>query len=80
MKTQWIFIQPHLNWLKKFNLYGCQRKGWLPPNYGKKSYHEMNEAERKVIDAYEGEKEYAEVICRKDYYIADTSKMLMLGA
>lgn len=70
----------NLELLKKFNLYGCQRKGWLPPSYGKKSYNEMNEAERKVIDAYEGEKEYAEVIRRKDYYIADTSKMLMLGA
>lgn len=28
--------------LKKFNIYGSQKKGWLPPAYGKKKYSEMN--------------------------------------
>lgn len=27
--------------LKKFNIFGSQKKGWLPPSYGKKQYKDM---------------------------------------
>ena len=41
--------------LKSFNLYAGQRKRWLPPTYGKKSYHDMAAADRRVVDSYEGD-------------------------
>lgn len=56
--------------LAKFNLYGCQRKGWLPPCYGKKAYSDMTDDEQAVINVYEGKDAYAKVLARKDYYIA----------
>ena len=40
--------------LKKFNIFGSQHKGWLPPSYGKKGYEEMDEEEKAVIDEFEG--------------------------
>jgi hypothetical protein len=68
----------NLELLKKFNLYGSQRKGWLPPSYGKKSYREMTPAEKAVVDSFEGEKEYSKVLKNKDYYFVDTKSLLML--
>ena len=64
--------------LKKFNLFGSQRKGWLPPCYGKKVYQDMTEEEKSVIDEFEGEKSYAETLSNQDYYIQDTRTVLMI--
>lgn len=64
--------------LKKFNLFGSQRKGWLPPCYGKATYEEMNDESRAVIDEFEGAESYAETMSDLGYYIQDTKKMLQL--
>lgn len=65
--------------LHKFNVFGSQRKGWLPPVYGKAGYKDMNQEERAVINDFEGEESYARVIKNKDYYISDMSGLLMLA-
>lgn len=65
--------------LKKFNIFGAQRKGWLPPSYGKKGYKEMEPEEKAVVDEFEGEKSYSEVVSNTGYYICETSSLLMLG-
>lgn len=44
--------------LEALNIYGSKMKGWLPPSYGKKHYKDMNEDERIVIDAFQGEEAY----------------------
>lgn len=64
--------------LKKFNIFGSQRKGWLPPGYGKKSYADMTSEERQVIDEFEGEKSYMDTFTNHDYYLTSGSEMLML--
>lgn len=66
--------------LKKFNLFGCQRKGWLPPSYGKKKYSEMDAEERRVIDEFEGEASYAETLKNKEYFICEDSSLAKLLA
>ena len=63
--------------LKKFNIYGSQKKGWLPPAYGKKKYSEMNLDEQAVINAFEGEKEYAKVMAASEYYFSDVEMFLL---
>ncbi len=68
----------NLELLKKFNIFGSQYKGWLPPSYGKKSYDDMTDEEKAVIDSFEGEKEYSKVYNKPDYYITSTSNLLML--
>lgn len=60
--------------LKKFNIFGCQRKKWLPPGYGKKTYQEMEPEERAVIDDFEGRESYGETVSNAPYYIYGTEE------
>ena len=55
--------------LKKFNLFGSQRKGWLPPSYGKVKYEDMGEEERAVVDEFEGEESYRETVANSAYLL-----------
>lgn len=68
-----------LDLLKKLNLYGSQKKGWLPPSYGKKTYRDMTEEEKAVIDEFEGEESYNKTLANRDYYLSGASNALMLG-
>lgn len=67
-----------LELLKRFNIFGCQRKGWLPPSYGRKSYSEMNQEEKQVIDEYEGQQEYEKVYANRENYILDVGQRMLL--
>lgn len=63
--------------LKKFNLYGAQKKGWLPPSYGKKRYEEMQPEEKAVVDEFEGKAEYEKTLQNKDFYLVDENQFLI---
>lgn len=67
--------------LHKFNLYAARDKKWLPPSYGRKAYREMDAEEKKVVDAFEGEASYGQVLQRKEYFLAEPVEqgLLMLG-
>ena len=64
--------------LKKFNIFGSQHKGWLPPSYGKKAYKDMTTEERAVVNEFEGEKEYNKVISNSKYYLFDGDNLNLL--
>ncbi|MCM1234785.1 MAG: DUF4942 domain-containing protein [Ruminococcus flavefaciens] len=64
--------------LKKFNIFGSQYKGWLPPSYGKKTYKDMTTEEKSVVNEFEGEKEYNKVIANKEYYLFDGNNLNLL--
>ena len=64
--------------LKKFNIFGSQHKGWLPPCYGKKTYRDMNAEEKAVVNEFEGEKEYQKVVNNAKYYLFDAGSTLPL--
>ena len=66
--------------LLKLNVFGSQRKGWLPPVYGKAKYQDMTTEEKEVINEFQGKESYNKVMNEKDYYIQETSGLLMLGA
>jgi len=65
--------------LDKFNIFGSQRKGWLPPSYGKRKYKDLDEEERAVIDAFEGEMSYNKVAANPDKYLIEPQGLLQLG-
>ena len=46
--------------LRRFNVVGCQGKGWLPFDYGRKDFSEMSAKEKAVAESFEGEKNYQE--------------------
>lgn len=64
--------------LDKFNRFGAEEKGWLPPSYGKKSYEDMSKEEQEVIDEFEGKNTYDKVIKNTNKYIYNTNNMLLL--
>lgn len=64
--------------LKKFNIFGSQHKGWLPPSYGKKKYQDMTQEEKAVVNDFEGEKEYNKVFSNKGYYLFDGNNLNLL--
>ena len=65
--------------LKKFNIFGSQKKGWLPPSYGKKQYKDMTTEEKTVIDEFDGnETEYNKTMQNRKYYLFDSDSVLVL--
>lgn len=70
----------NLELLKKFNIYGCQNKGWLPPSYGKKTYSEMETEEKEIINGFEGKESYNDTFINKNYYITKTEELLLIGS
>ena len=69
----------NLDLLEKFNIYAAKNRCWLPPDYGKKQYKDMNQEEKAVVDDFQGEEAYKKVMERQDYYLVETQDMLMLG-
>ena len=70
----------NMDLLEKFNMFAAQKKGWLPPEYGKKRYKDMSEEAQAVVDSFQGEKKYDEVMARADYFLnAGTGMPLMIG-
>lgn len=65
--------------LKKFNIFGSQKKAWLPPCYGKKHYDEMTPEEKQVIDEFDGSAaEYEKTLAAKDYYLRGAANLLTI--
>lgn len=65
--------------LNKFNIFGSQRKGWLPPSYGKKQYKDMTPEEKTVVKEFNGtEAEYNKIVQNPEYYLFDSNSVLML--
>ena len=64
--------------MHKFNLFGSQKKNWLPPTYGKVKYNDMSMEEKEVINQFEGKSSYNKVMSNKSYYFMDTSELLKL--
>lgn len=74
----------HIEWrqpelIDKLNIYGCQRKNWLPPTYGKKHYTDMTPEEKTVIDEFQGEQEYEKVVSNADFYLASSNQMMLIA-
>lgn len=66
--------------LDKFNLFASQRKGWLPPSYGKKSYDEMNEEEKEIVNEFSGSEEaYNKIFNNQKCYIVEGQELLQIA-
>jgi hypothetical protein len=64
--------------LHKFNLFGSQRKGWLPPSYGNVKYTDMTREEKEVVNQFEGMNSYNNVMNNQSYYILKADELLKL--
>ena len=68
------------NLLEKFNLFASMKKGWLPPNYGRKRYADMRPEEQSVVDSFQGREKYEQVMAQADYFLNSGRQQLMLSA
>ncbi len=68
-----------LELLEKFNIFGSQRKNWLPPNYGKTRYEDLNQEEKDIIDSFQGKEEYEKVVTDSQFFLVDEKQMLLLA-
>lgn len=71
--------------VERFNIYCSQKKGWLPPNYGRTNYSDMSREEKSVVDGFHGtgaegsgEKAYKEVLSKRAYYLAEPTRQMPL--
>lgn len=53
----------------RLNIFAARNKAWLPPCYGRKRYDQMNEAERAVVDDFQGREAYEKVMSDPSRYI-----------
>ena len=77
------FYPETMKLVDRLNIYASQKKGWLPPRYGKAKYKDMNDMEQAVVDSFHGdnskgsgEKAYAEVMAKADFYLAEPTQKL----
>lgn len=61
--------------LDKLNIYGSQKKNWLPPNYGKVPYEEFDAESRAVVDEFQGRESYNEVFAKQDFYLLQPAQL-----
>ena len=63
--------------MDRFNIFAAQQKGWLPPSYGKKEYSAMDSEEKAVVDSFQGEEAYAQVMADPGRYLCTDSQLLL---
>lgn len=67
--------------LKKLNIFGSQKKGWLPKGYARRKYEDMSAEEQSVIESFEGRESYNASVNEAAYYLFDAGhSMPMLTA
>ncbi len=66
----------NLDLLKKFNIFGANKKGWLPKGYGKKNYTEMTKEDQSVVDSFEGKRSYEEAVNNSQFYLSLTGNSM----
>lgn len=64
--------------LDKLNIYGSQKKGWLPPTFGVKSYNSMSKEEQNIIDDFCGKDKYYEIMTHKEEYLLNENNILKI--
>lgn len=70
------------NILRRFNVAACIGKEWLPMDYGKRAYTDMDAAEQKVVDTFEigGASTYADNLGRNVFEHTWTHPLLLQAA
>ena len=65
--------------LEKFNLYIGKQKAWLPPDYGRKAYKDLDDRERAVADSFSGGEEgYNKIYNNQAKYLVEQQELLLL--
>ena len=66
--------------LRRFNLAACLGKNWLPHDYGKKAYRDMDDSEKSVVDSFEGELPYTKNLNKSVFAVNAHIPVLQIAA
>ena len=68
----------------RFNIYCSRKKNWLPPNYGRTAYTDMDQEAKTVVDGFHGNgaegsgaAAYGEVMKRQGYFLSEPGGQLV---
>ena len=64
--------------VKKFNIFGAQQRGWLPPGYGTASYEELEPEAREVVESFEGKDSYRQTVANNQYFLVSDAPQSLL--
>lgn len=77
------FLPEAMPLVERLNIYASQKKGWLPPRYGKAAYSNMTTEEKEVVDSFHGdgsaesgEKAYTDILKNAGYYLTDPTQSI----
>lgn len=64
-----VFTVPRV--VDALNIYMGKDKDWLPPYYGKVSYEDLSENDRRTVDEFQGKEEYQKVFQNQSAYLIE---------
>ena len=64
--------------IDRLNIFAARKRQWLPPDYGKRRYEDMDEESRSVIDEFQGREEYEKVVRSPEKYIVSPAETMPL--
>lgn len=77
------FKDEYLPLIDRLNIFAGKRKNWLPPSYGKVKYKDMSREEKEIVDSFQGEEKYNQILQNANYYLApvcaDSNLLLLEG-
>ncbi|WP_141673497.1 DUF4942 domain-containing protein, partial [Gilliamella sp. Bim3-2] len=62
--------------LRRFNVFVGKKRQWLPPDYAMKNYNDCNNEEKRVIDEFEGKKQYTSSL--NDPLLTNSNKSILM--
>ncbi|OCG48557.1 DUF4942 domain-containing protein [Gilliamella sp. Bim3-2] len=62
--------------LRRFNVFVGKKRQWLPPDYAMKNYNDCNNEEKRVIDEFEGKKQYVSSL--NDPLLTNSNKSILM--
>jgi len=68
----------NIDLVDRMNIYCGKNKNWLPPNYGKTKYSDMDSEEQTVVDEFQGKKDYERIYVRADYFLAEPTRSVAM--
>lgn len=78
-----VFKEEYMPIIDRLNIFAGQKKNWLPPSYGKVKYKDMSREEKEIVDSFQGEEKYNQILQNANYYLApvcaDSNLLLLEG-
>ncbi len=77
------FYPESMKLVERLNIYAARERNWLPPSYGQKTYSNLQQEEKAVVDSFHGDgtdgsgqAAYTEILRQSAYYLTDPTQTI----